>query len=394
MIKRINKKIIYLLALLVIALSSKVITGTYAKFTSGFETTNDIVGLNLSFNLHINSLEEYEEVVISANSYQIFNVDITNESKVDAYYGIWYMMVLPEEKTDDILIAKEEYSNIATTGKIEANDNLTTTIIIENNTSSTIKINIGVGSSETSTSDIEYLDGKKLITGTTAINLLSDAKEGSYVKYTGNNGCEGNLCQGDNANYVDKDNMGYCLNEENKFIVNGWRIAYVVNDTAYLVSAGATECIGYEENTDIDGTSNIDDTITKNLDILNNIALKYCNSAYAYGGICNKDSAWAFSDKDYKKIMDIDLSLDSCYKQDKNVTCGYSNNLINNGSFYWIGTNSLVKTFYWDSSNNYIDNSVLDVSYGVRPVLRLKASTRIIGGSGTYEDPYTITINR
>ena len=72
---------------------------------------------------------------------------------------------------------------------------------------------------------------------------LSDMKPGSYVKYTGNNGCDGKHCSGDNGNYLSDDDMGYCGDKANKFTTNGFRIAYVKDSTAYLVSAGSPECV-------------------------------------------------------------------------------------------------------------------------------------------------------
>lgn len=72
---------------------------------------------------------------------------------------------------------------------------------------------------------------------------LSSKAVGSYVAYTGNNGCPSGHCDGTNANYVSDTNMGYCNNSNYKFSVNGWRIGYKENGSAYLVSAGAPECV-------------------------------------------------------------------------------------------------------------------------------------------------------
>jgi hypothetical protein len=43
--------------------------------------------------------------------------------------------------------------------------------------------------------------------------------------------------------------MGYC--GSSSFFVNGWRIAYINNGSAYLISAGASECLC----TNSDGTN-------------------------------------------------------------------------------------------------------------------------------------------
>ena len=180
-----RKKAMYLLLLLVICLAGIGIKGTYAKFAAGGTTGKDIVSLNLSFNIGISNIEEYEEVVVEANDYKIFNVSIKNSSSNTAYYGVWYQMVIPSEKNDKIIIARSIDNDIQTTGSISAGDTKVVTIIAKNNTSSTIKLNVGVSSSEKSTDSIEYLGGKKLISGTTAeADYYYDEATSKYISTT------------------------------------------------------------------------------------------------------------------------------------------------------------------------------------------------------------------
>ena len=180
-----RKKAMYLLLLLVICLAGIGIKGTYAKFAAGGTTGKDIVSLNLSFNIGISNIEEYEEVVVEANDYKIFNVSIKNSSSNTAYYGVWYQMVIPSEKNDKIIIARSIDNNIQTTGSVSAGDTKVVTIIAKNNTSSTIKLNVGVSSSEKSTDSIEYLGGKKLISGTTAeADYYYDEATSKYISTT------------------------------------------------------------------------------------------------------------------------------------------------------------------------------------------------------------------
>ena len=228
--------------------------------------------------------------------------------------------------------------------------------------------------------------------------LLSRVKAGSYVKYTGNNGCSGNACLGYNANYVSDTDMGYCHSPEYKFIVNGWRVAYISDGTAYLVSAGAPECMC----TSSDGTVGISCDNYENtngapmhLANLNNEALKYCNSDYAYGGVCDSSSTWAMNANDFQKITGSFLSNSSCYVSYSNMSCGYNNDLIDNGGVYWYATPynsaSSANVFDWDPPNRFVYNYASDDSCGLRPVLRLQSSVYVTGGSGTYEDPYIIS---
>ena len=228
---------------------------------------------------------------------------------------------------------------------------------------------------------------------TKKINKLSEADSGSYVKYTGNNGCSGKACEGQNANYVSDTDMGYCYDLSNKFNANGWRVAYVKDDTAYLTSAGSPECMcTSKDGTAGTGCGDYEETdgMPKHLANLNANALTYCNSTYAYEGKCDSNSAWNMADADFQAITGD--TLITSYGQSK----GYYDNypLVNNGGYYWFATlydSSSMLAFYWSPLNRlmYLINS--SYAYGLRPVLRLASSVKVTGGSGTYEDPYTIS---
>ena len=182
--KKVNKITIYLMALLVITLGGLSLKGTYAKFTSNYTTPDNIVGMNLSFNLDISNIEEYEEIHIKPNSYEIFNVKLTNDSSATAYYGIWYKMVNPTFKTSDITIARNIENETATSGSILENSDITVSIIIKNNTNSSVIVNVGVASSNKSIEDIEYLNGKVLINGTTSeVDFSYDSINKRYISY-------------------------------------------------------------------------------------------------------------------------------------------------------------------------------------------------------------------
>lgn len=164
--KRVHNITIYFMLLLVISLGGFALKTTYAKFTSNYITSDNIVGMNLLFDLNISDIEGYEEVIVTPNSTESFNVKVTNSSNSIAYYGIWYKMINPTEKSSNIIIARSADNATTTSGSISIDSNITTTIIVKNNTNSNIKLEIGIASSTTSVSDIEYLNGKNLITGT------------------------------------------------------------------------------------------------------------------------------------------------------------------------------------------------------------------------------------
>lgn len=225
---------------------------------------------------------------------------------------------------------------------------------------------------------------------------LSDMKPGSYVSYVGKNGCSGNSCSGQNANYVSEDLIGYCKTINYQFFVNGWRIAYSKNKSAHLISAGATECMctdssGVSSNSSC-STAEATVGVPLHLSNLNTIALKYCNSEYAYGGVCDKNTSWAMNAKDFENILNKKLASNSCYTKVGDKSCGYANDLIDNGGYYWLATASSStssRAFEWDvlrNARHENSNQLL----GVRPVLKLDPNVVVVGGSGTYEDPYQI----
>lgn len=218
---------------------------------------------------------------------------------------------------------------------------------------------------------------------------LMDVDVGSYIAYSGDNGCSGDACLGKNANYVDEFNMGYCdATGANSYKSSGFRIAYSDEDSIYLVSAGAVECINLE-------SSENSDDYEEYLSGLNKIALKYCNSSYAYGDVCDSDSAWIINTWDFKNITASILDDDNCIASNEDEKCGYKNDLIDVGGdyFYMFKTDNVFdKLFYWNPNERYVTDKVKEDLYGVRPILKLKKEILIKSGKGTYAEPYVIEV--
>ena len=232
---------------------------------------------------------------------------------------------------------------------------------------------------------------------------LNKMPVGSYVKYVGNNGCSGKSCEGENANYVNDKDMGFCYNSIYKFSVSGWRIAYQKDGSTFLVSAGSPECMCTNSNGKISDVCNLNEinNNSKHIDNLNKIALKYCNKNYSYNWVCESYNTWNINDNDYQEITSwygIKNTLDDCSSLNnyRKKSCGKSYNLIDNGGNYWFSTsvdNSKNYTFNWVSSEHAIKKSISTSVSGVRPVLRFHPSVVVVGGSGTYEDPFIIGNN-
>ena len=226
---------------------------------------------------------------------------------------------------------------------------------------------------------------------------------GDYISYTGNNGCTGNQCSGWNANQTATDiydNFGYCnglANSDNFFYTYGWRVLYKLDNYVYIVSAGSPECVT--------GTSS-DSAAT--ISSLNTATLNYCNTSFLSNGICDITTAHAFNGDDFYKFTSQYYGTDNarylysyndggtygtpaCYGVKNSQYCGYNNNLVDNGGFYWFGSAfSSVSMLLWDPERYIRDNSNA-IKIGVRPVLKLDSSILATGGAGTMDNPYTIS---
>ncbi len=176
---------------------------------------------------------------------------------------------------------------------------------------------------------------------------LRDVAAGSYVQYVGNRGCSGNACNGENINYSDEYSLGYCGSDEFHYAYSGFRVAYVKDNTAYLVSAGAPEC-----------------SDSKSID---KVVAKYCNDIYAYQGVCDVNSVWSLKKEDVQLFQ--------------------SDDLIDIGGYYWYNDSDSV--MFWNPINRSFIKNNMGV-YGVRPVIRLSTDIMVVGGTGTYKDPYVI----
>lgn len=480
--------------LIVFVLIVLLVTGLYQTFS--FHTIIDgsstVDGLTTYKFILAN--ETTNSVTIAANSSKNLDVTVSNEDGIALKYGIYYFSTSDLTDVNVGYLGSSEYPG---NGVIDANSDYVVTMRIDNNTDFDITVQLGVAYGLLNGGDLIKEDTQYWIE---EINYtyLNTVEVGSYVTYTGNNGCSGNACSGENANYVDATDMGYCHSEDDKFTVSGWRVAYIQNNTAYLVSAGAPECVNtlieevtpgtsemvkgestiiyvnsnnsysesYTINSDnsfslIGGANNIDfdkldisedtplytcdsvvtscntlyaiyeivsstelraylytmsstgDTITTgpeqevgtptHLANLDAQALKYCNATFAYNGLCNNDSAWAFDDVDFQNITGSQLSYHICYET-SDTSCGLGNSLIDNGGYYWYATSfytmyesvnpPFAKGVLWHDDSHYVsDNYYYSGSnnqLGLRPVIRMKESVIIIGGSGTDTDPYQI----
>lgn len=237
-----------------------------------------------------------------------------------------------------------------------------------------------------------------------SIPKLSKMPVGSYISYTGNNNCSGESCNGQNANYASAGRLGYCYSEHYQFIAEGWRLAYSQNGNAYIISAGATDCVCTNSSGDSSASCNSSlsaDDIDIILDYIDELSLTYCNKDYVNGGVCNTQVARTMNITDFVNITGTKLiynssSDSSCYSDSSSVSCGYTNDLIDNGGYYWYANipGALGNyIFNWNPIYRSVRSSTSSNALGVRPVIELDSNVVVTGGAGTADNPYTIGNN-
>ena len=81
-------------------------------------------------------------------------------------------------------------------------------------------------------------------------------------------------------------------------------------------------------------------------------------------------------------------SSDSKYSYSE---CGYNNDLLDNGGFYWFSAlGSDTEGILWSPTHRGVDMTSFDNSYGLRPIISLSSTVYVVGGNGTLESPYLI----
>lgn len=387
----IGKQNIFLIVFVLIVLGISGLYNTFSIYTAS-EGVSIIDGIK-TYKFILGEDTKNSILVASGKSKNI-EVTITNDSDLMLNYGVYYSSY---DDLTDVSIRYLGTSSSLPQDVIEGNSNNFVTLLIENQSDDDVTIDFGVKYGLKSGGDLtldsnEYWIESKLM-------YLSEVKAGSYVKYVGNNGCVGEACNGQNANYVSDEDMGYCGSQSTKFITNGWRIAYTKDKNAYLISAGAPECLATDKlgNISSDTYGDVDYEAAHGMPVhinnLNKEALKYCNSNYSENGECSNNTIWAFKESDFKIILNSDITLTDCYFKDKDNKCGYDNDLINNG-FYWFANPFEVNTsfhgFNWNIADNMVSSEASNENAGLRVVIKLDSTVQVIGGSGTYSDPYKI----
>ena len=138
---------------------------SFALFSLEKTTSKDIFTMRAASNIETTlKIFEYKKITVPAGSNTSVMVNVNNDTGGSIYYGVFYEMVSPSTKTDDIGIYKIDWSENATSGSITNGSILPVELLVINNTSSDITLNIGVAGSDSN--ELGLTDGKTLITET------------------------------------------------------------------------------------------------------------------------------------------------------------------------------------------------------------------------------------
>ena len=175
---RVPLKESYLLIIIIVGILSLCMYSSFALFSLEKTTSKDIFTMKAASDIETTlKIFEYKKITVSAGDNTSVMVNVNNDTGGSIYYGVFYEMVSPSTKTDDIGIYKIDWSANATSGSITNGSKLPVELIIINNSSSDITLNIGVAGSDSN--ELGLPDGKTLITETFNTGTEPSGDEGT-----------------------------------------------------------------------------------------------------------------------------------------------------------------------------------------------------------------------
>ena len=182
---RVPLKESYLLIIIIVGILSLCMYSSFALFSLEKTTSKDIFTMRAASDIETTlKIFEYKKITVSAGDNTSVMVNVNNDTGGSIYYGVFYEMVSPNVKTDDIGIYKIDWSANATSGSIANGAKLPVELIIINNSSSDITLNIGVAGSDSN--ELGLPDGKTLITETFNTGTEPSGDEGTTKTTTTN----------------------------------------------------------------------------------------------------------------------------------------------------------------------------------------------------------------
>ena len=378
MINRIKKKIEAIgkrnLILIMFIICVILISSLYTTFSlSTVSEELSIIDGTKTLKFVLGNEKEENTIILAGGSSKNIAITVSNKEELKLKYGIYYSS---NDDLSNVDLGYHHSTEYLPTGEIEPKQDYIVTIRVENNSNELKTITFGLAYGLETGGELSLEENQQFLTQ--KMNFpLNEVEKGSYVTYTGSNGCTEEQCIGTNANDFDNTN-GYCGIETDHFKEKGWRVAYIKKRSAHLISAGAPECISEEEKTK-----------EEFLKALKENAINYCNIDLAYNGICNENTAWMINTEDYYSITSKKLDQDLCLDKENSKECGIETDLINIGSNYWINNLTNNQVFFYQSTPIF-STKESKLANGLRPILKLADSVIVTKGDGTKENPYQI----
>ena len=206
----------YLLLLIVLGLVSLGIYTTYAMFTSSVEIGDISLDTTLQYTFKINSNEQF---TIGSNSRIRFNAIVENDMSNTISYGIYYKMISPSTKEDNLIISEVTDSDtLKTSGPIESglDKKITVPLVIINNTSSEVTVEIGVRTGfyndNNKPENIIYQTGEYLIDTKVSTSEVSN----ETCDFSGNKDCTEECIKKNENGYKNTYCTTTCINSSTK----------------------------------------------------------------------------------------------------------------------------------------------------------------------------------
>lgn len=184
-------KQIYLLLVAIFGIVAISVYSTYAIFTLE-RSSDDIVSIRTPSNLHISaSTYEYKQVTVPKNAYITTNLDIYNNLEDELCYSIWYKVV--GNDSNKINIYENTSESLTTSSLIPAITSRRINLLITNDSTDDIKVNIGLAYEKNEGTCALNLDSDKSLVTTTISakslaktltnDLTSSSSEAGYLTY-------------------------------------------------------------------------------------------------------------------------------------------------------------------------------------------------------------------
>ncbi len=173
---------------------------------------------------------------------------------------------------------------------------------------------------------------------------------------------------------------------------NGWRVLDVSSSGVItLIHAGTPECYYHEYGYSSFSVKILETASTASSPGDSKAWTKYGNATYASSVHYMTNEDYNLITKQINKndnyyILDNDYSNSTCFKKTESTPCGYNNDMIDIGSYYWLASDcNGTSLYYWGADDRSVSYS--NSSVGVRPVVVLKSGVKFKddGKKGTSE---------